>query len=193
RLLASYRAGPRYLLHVDLEGQAGGIFSRALGVPNKTLVASGEGSGDEARGEEHFRAALGEDELAAGQVNWTPALWSTTTRARLDLLPGFGEVARRIGPRLAVDAGGARIGRFSAHAETPFITLDMTGAIDEQGVTGGAHFVAVTGRLSDIARECPFPLTSARLEGEIRQERGATALRGVLSGAAVQVLGQHGA
>jgi translocation and assembly module TamB len=193
-LIAAYRAGPRYLLNVDVDGEAGGILSRAIGTPDKTLRATASGSGDEQAGEEHFRATLGTDELAAGQVRWTPAQWQTTTHARFDALPGFSEVARRIGPTLALQASGARIGAFAAHAETPFITLDMTGALDERhGVSGPAHFVATTERMSDIAHECPFSLGAARLEGEIRQARGTTALHGTLSGAAAEVLGQRGA
>ena len=193
-VFASYRAGPRTVTVLDVDGEAGGILSRAIGAPDRTLRATASGGGDENQGEEHFRATLGGDELVAGQVRWTPAQWITTARARIDALPGFGEIARRIGPTLALNASGARIGRFNAHAETPFIALDVTGAIDkEHGVTGPARFVATAQRVSDIARECPFPLGAARLEGEIRQARGTTALRGVVSSAAVDVFGRRGA
>ncbi len=193
RVAVSYRAGPRYLLNLDINGEAGGILSRLVGAPGKSLRASASGGGDESRGEEHFHATLGDDALATGQVQWNTAQWTTATYVRLDLLPGFAELARRIGANLAVNASGARIGRFTAHAQTPFIAFDMTGALDaERGVSGPAHFVATTQRLSDIARESPFPLGPVRLEGEIRQARGTTALRGIVSGAAAQVLGQRG-
>ncbi|MFZ2032003.1 MAG: translocation/assembly module TamB domain-containing protein [Vitreimonas sp.] len=192
-VIASYRAGPRYLLNVDIDGEAGGILSRAIGAPDKTLRVNGSGEGTEQSGEEHFRATLDADELASGQVQWTPTAWRTTTNARLDALPGLAELAHRIGPTLAFNATGARVGDFTARAETPFLAIDLTGALDEnRGVTGPTHFVAATQRLSDIARECPFPLGAARLEGEIRQARGTTALRGTLSGAAAEVLGHRG-
>jgi translocation and assembly module TamB len=192
-LIARYRAGPRYLLNVDVDGEAGGVLSRAIGAPDKALRAAASGSGDERAGEEHFRATLGDDELAIGQVQWTPAHWQTTTHARFDVLPAFSELSRRIGPTLALHASGARIGAFTAHAETSFITLDIAGALDERhGVSGPAHFVATTERLSDIAHECPFPLGAARLEGDIRQARGTTALRGTLSSAAAEAFGQRG-
>ncbi|MBI3438441.1 MAG: translocation/assembly module TamB domain-containing protein, partial [Proteobacteria bacterium] len=192
-LLVTYRAGPRYLLNVDIDGEAGGILSRVIGAPEKTLRVAANGAGDEQSGEEHFRATLNADELTSGQVQWTPTAWRASTQARLDALPGLSELARRIGPTLAFNANGARVGAFSAHAETPFVSADFTGALDERrGVTGPAHFVATTRRLSDIARECPFALGAARLEGEIRQARGATALRGMLSGAVTEVLGQRG-
>ncbi|MBS0384351.1 MAG: hypothetical protein JSS00_03265, partial [Proteobacteria bacterium] len=193
RALVVYNSGPRYLLHVDVDGEAGGILSRAIGAPDRALRATASGAGSESRGEEHFRATLGDNELTAGAVEWTPTQWRMTTQARFDLLAPFGELARRVGPRLAVTASGARIGRFTARAETPFLVVDLAGALDRSGVSGPAHFVAATRRLSDIARECPFPLGAARLEGEVRQARGATAIRGVLSGALVEVFGQHGA
>src|SRR5262249_29145512 len=138
-LLATYRAGPRYLLRADIEGKAGGILTRIVGAPGKALRATASGAGNHPKGEEQFPATLGDDELASGQVQWLPTRWQAATHARFDLLPSFGEVARRVGLTLALRANGARVGAFSAHAETPFIILTMTGALDERhGVTGPA-------------------------------------------------------
>ena len=95
-VLVRYRAGPHVLLSADIRGEAGGILSRAIGAPDKALLATASGGGDSQNDEQHFRATLGGGELASGQARWTPDHWSATAQARIEALPRYGELARRI-------------------------------------------------------------------------------------------------
>ena len=106
-------------------------------------------------------------------------------------MPTLQTLAQRIGPSLNFNLSGIPARRsFEAHAETPFLALDLTGALDEEGkLDGPARIVATTNRLSDVARESPFPLGAARLEGELRRARGTTAI--ALDAQHIDVLGQR--
>ncbi len=194
RLVALYRPDEDYVLNVEAFGAPGGVFSRALGAPEKGVRAAALGNGDAQTGDAAFSAHLGETELLAGAARWTPTQWSADGHAQLDALPSLETIARRIGARAALQASGARVGAFEAHAETPFLAIDLNGELDEaHALVGPARIVATTERLSDVARESPFELGRARIEGELRQARGTTAIQGALTAERVEALGQTAA
>src|SRR5690606_26111330 len=85
----------------------------------------------------------------------------------------------------------ARLGAFTARAETPFLAVDINGELNqERELIGPARIVATTERASAIARESPFELGAARFEGELRRARGTTAIRGALDAQEIDALGQ---
>lgn len=192
RVIAVYEPDEGYALDVDIEGAPGGILSRLVGAPESLVRATAAGRGDDQTGAADFSAAIGDNELLAGQASWTPARWTIDARGRLDVLSPTTTLARRIGPTLAVQGGGARVGAFALHAETPFLALDLQGELDEdRELVGAAQFTATTQRLSDIARESPFTLGAARLVGELRRARGATAIQATLMADEIDALGQR--
>ena len=192
RIIAVYRPDEDYALHVDVISAPGGILARALGVADEGVRAAANGVGDAQAGEATYSATIGETPLLTGAARWTPARWSTQANARFDLLPALRTLGRRIGASAAVEASGERVGDFTAHAETPFLALDISGELDnKRELVGGARFVATTTRLSDIAREAPFAFGAARLQGELRRARGAIAIQGELDAQEIEALGQR--
>lgn len=193
RLTALYHGGDSYRLALDLYSAPGGVIARAIGVSDSGVTATAIGDGDSETGTAHYEAVAGNTQLLIGSTRWTAAEWSAQGQAQLDTLPALQTLAQRIGPSLNFNLSGIPARRsFEAHAETPFLALDLTGALDEEGkLDGPARIVATTNRLSDVARESPFPLGAARLEGELRRARGTTAIRGVLDSQHIDVLGQR--
>ncbi|MGD9979217.1 MAG: translocation/assembly module TamB domain-containing protein [Hyphomonadaceae bacterium] len=193
RLTARYHSGDSYAFSLDLHSAPGGVIARALGVGDSGLAATALGDGDAHAGSSRFEATAGDRSLLVGRTQWSEAEWSGEGQAQLDALPALSDLARRIGPSLAFNATGRREERtFTLRAATPFITLDMTGAADDKGeLDGPARFVATTARLSDIARESPFELGAARLEGELRRARGTTAIQATLDAQEIDALGRR--
>ncbi|HYD72520.1 MAG TPA: hypothetical protein VEF55_05245, partial [Candidatus Binatia bacterium] len=193
RLVAVYRPDEDYALNVDIASAPGGIIARLLGIGEAGFTANARGDGDAQTGSAVFNASAGEAQLLTGAVSWTPERWSTEAQGRLEALPALAALARRIGPSATFSATGARVGAFEAHAETPFLAVDLAGELNEdRELEGPARIVATTGRLSDIARESPFELGAARLEGELRRARGTTAIQGTLDAQSVNMFGQRG-
>ncbi len=191
-IVAGYRPDEDYALELNVLGAPDGILARALGVPAQGVRATAAGAGDMQAGEATYSASIGEAPWIDGALRWTPAGWFTQARAQLDLLPRLQVLARRIGSSVAVNASGERVGDFSAHAETPFLSVDIAGELDEEReLVGPARFTATTRQLSDIAREAPFTLGAARLEGELRRARGTTAIRGALHAQEIDALGRR--
>jgi translocation and assembly module TamB len=192
RVVAVYRSGAEYALNVEAISAPGGIIARALSVPEQGVTATAHGNGDPNQGDAQYQVLIGADTLLSGTTSWTATTWSSDGQAALTALPALETLARRIGSNVTLAASGAREGSFTAHAETPFLALDLDGAVDENGdLTGPAQFVATTTRLSDVAHESPFELGPARLEGELRRARGTTAIRGTLSANQMDVLGRR--
>jgi translocation and assembly module TamB len=192
RLRALYRPDEDYALNVDIASAPGGVIARALGLGESGFIATAQGEGDARTGGAVFSAAAGEARLLDGTAEWSAQHWSTSAQGRLDAVPALATLARRIGPSATLTASGARIGAFEAHAATPFLAIDLTGELDEdRQLTGPAHIVATTTRLSDIARESPFELGETRLEGELRRARGVTAIQGTLDARSVNVFGRR--
>jgi translocation and assembly module TamB len=192
RVIARYGADEDFALHVDAVSAPGGVIARLLGIADEGVRATANGAGDAQTGSAEYQADIGGAELLAGQINWTPREWRIESTAQLDRLPALQTIARRIGPSVVLNAHGAFAGAFEAHAETPFLALDLEGELDEDGALDGpAQLVATTERLSDIARESPFELGAARLEGELRRARGTTAIRGTLDAQTIEALGQR--
>jgi|CXWL01.1.fsa_nt_gi translocation and assembly module TamB len=192
RALVRYDIEQVEALSVDVEGDAGGILTRVLGVPEQSVRLSASGDGDAQTGGARFDGALGDAELARGALRWTPTGWSIEGGARLDLLPATSTIAERIGANVALNATGARHGAFTAHAETPFLALDLGGSLDEDyALDGPARFTASTQRLSDIARESPFELGAATLTGELRRDEDAFAIRADLDARQIDALGRR--
>jgi translocation and assembly module TamB len=197
RLIAHYRPDdPDSLpIHLDLESAPGGLIARALGVGEQGIraVARGE-SAAPSSANVAFNARLGEDEqIVDGLVHWTAERWTINhIDAQLDSLPALETLARRIGPSLHLTGTGANDGAFEARAETPFLTATFSGTTDEEfNLNGPVQFVATTDRLSDIARESPFELGAARLQGELRSARGTTAIQGTLDADGIEALGRR--
>jgi translocation and assembly module TamB len=192
RLIAFYRSDEVYALNVDVESAPGGVIVRMLGVPDLTFRARAQGDGDMESGRAQYTAAIGDGELLTGAARWGDGRWTADAQARLDLLPSMAALARRIGRAVTASASGEHAGPFTAHARAPFLTVDLDGALNaEHELDGPARFIATTERVSDIARESPFPLGAARLEGELRQARGTTAIQAALSGGEVEAFDQR--
>jgi translocation and assembly module TamB len=193
RIDALYHAGPAYRLNVNVLGKAGGVLTRLLGTPDRELRASASGGGDTRAGLEQCAASLGGEALLSCGLRWSPGRWAANAHARLDLLPRLSELRRRLGDNIAVAASGARGGRFTAHAQTPLLAADFDGALNRaHEIDGPVRFTAATANLSAIARESPFPLGAARLEGDIRHVRAATAIRATLRDGEAAAFGRHG-
>jgi translocation and assembly module TamB len=191
-ITAIYHPDLNYALNVDARGAPGGIFARALGVPDQSISATALGDGDAQTGEATFVANIGETQLLSGTARWTPAQWSTDAQARLDTLPRLETIAERIGGNISLQASGARLGAFTAHAETNYLALDLQGELDaERQLVGPAQFVLTSAQLSDVAHESPFELGAARLEGELRRARGTTAIQGTLAAEGLEAFGQR--
>jgi len=198
RIIAQVGVDEAYVLHADIYGAPGGILARALGVPDEEVRATARGEGDAQTGAASALVRIGADESENANFisilgNWTPERWAITrASARLDRLPALETLARRIGPSIELAADGAHAGAFEARAETPFFAIDLQGALSEDWeLAGPARFVATTERLSDIARESPFELGGARLDGELRAARGTTAIQATLDAQAIDALGQR--
>ncbi|MFT3728703.1 MAG: translocation/assembly module TamB domain-containing protein [Terricaulis sp.] len=192
-LIASYRPDRAYAMHVDILGAPGGILARSLGVADQGLHFTAQGSGDARNGAAIFDAKIGAADLLAGETHWTPQNWRVEGHGQLSALPGLAELTKRIGPTASFTASGAHAGAFNAHVESTFATGDISGALtDKYELNGGAHFVVTTRRVSDIAPESPFELGAARVEGELRQARGVTAIRAQLVDGVVNAFGQTG-
>ncbi|MEQ1492349.1 MAG: hypothetical protein ABL932_17535, partial [Terricaulis sp.] len=193
RLTALYHGGETYALSVDLHSAPGGVIARAAGVGEQGLNATALGDGNSERGNAHFEAVAGATQLLIGSTEWTREDWSLQGQAQLDTLPALQVLAQRIGPSVAFNATGtARAHAFNAHAETPFLAVDLEGALDEDGkLDGPARIVATANQLSDVARESPFPLGATRLEGELRSARGTTAVHGTIDVQDIDALGQR--
>jgi translocation and assembly module TamB len=191
RLTALYHTGASYALSLDLYSAPGGIIARAIGVGEQGLRATAIGDGDMRNGNAHFEAVAGAQQLLIGNTRWSPTEWAGQGQAQLDAIPSLATLAERIGPSVDFNITGAAQ-NFDIHAETPFLALDLEGALDADGeLDGPARIVATTNTLSDIARELPFPLGAARLEGELRRARGTTAIRATLDAQQVDALGQR--
>jgi len=187
-----YQTGQLYALVVDVESLPGGILARALGVSEQGLRATAHGEGDATRGSARFDSAIGADPWITGASQWTTERWSADLQGRLDIVPSFADIARRIGPSVTARVTGDARRNITAHAETPFLAVDVTGALDEDDqLAGPAHFVATSSRLSDIARESPFEHGATRLEGELRRARGTTAVQGTLTANQNDILGRR--
>lgn len=182
--VVTYRAGDDFTLSADIAGAAGGILARALGVEDKTVAATASGDGSADTGEARYHASIGAGALLSGEGSWSHGRWRHQAQADLRLLPMFEELGRRIGPTVRANAEGQSPDRFVAHAETPFLQVDLDGRTDprENGAFS-AQLVATSARISDIAREAPFELGAARMTGEVRRANGALAFRGVVESA----------
>ena len=185
-----YRAGADYAMLASVAGAPGGIISRLLGVPEQSVAINAVGDGDLQTGGARYEGAIGGEELLHGETRWTPTRWTSTGAARLDVLPGLRVTAQRIGASATLDASGEREGAFQAQASTPFFSVNLQGRVNEAyELDGPAHFVATTQRLSDIAREAPFEMGAAALEGELRQGNGVTAIRATLDAQRLNIIG----
>jgi translocation and assembly module TamB len=190
-LIASYRPDRAYAMHVDVLGQPGGILARSLGVTEQGVRMTAQGSGTAQNGAAVFDAKIGDADLLAGETHWTEINWRVEGHGELSALPGLAELTKRIGPSVSFNASGAHIGAFQAHVETPFTSGDIAGALtDKHELDGGAHFLITTQRVSDIAPESPFELGGARVQGELRQARGVTAIHAQLLDGVVNAFGQ---
>jgi translocation and assembly module TamB len=189
RLHAFYRQN--FALDVSLLGEPGGVFAHALGAADQQVRAAASGQGNDERGVARASASIGKQSLLNAIARWTPADWNLQADAELARVPQLRTIARRIGSPLALNASGARVGRFSARAETPFMAVDLSGMLERDFVLEGpARFVATTDQLSLIARESPFTLGPARLEGDIRRNEAATAIRATLDAPRIEALGR---
>lgn len=193
RVIAIYQRGENYVLNVDAaSAPETGIIARVLGVGEHGVTATGRGAGDPNTGESTFDVRVGETPLLTGASHWSGGDWSLNAEAQLDVLPALTTLARRIGPSARFAFAGDPSGAFTAHGETPFLAVDLAGELNEdQELEGPARIVATSNQLSDIARESPFALGPARLEGELRQARGTTAIRGTLDAQQLEVLGRR--
>ncbi len=192
RATIRYASGADFELRTDIVGEAGGVLSTFLGAPDQAVRAEARGDGDASAGEASYSAQVGVASLLRGDVRWSTSEWAANAEARFDLLPSFASLARRIGASATLSASGAPAGAFTARAATPFLNVDLSGVLDEAGaLVDGAHFVATTARLSDIARESPFELGEARLDGELRRARGTTAIEAILDAEDVRALGER--
>ncbi|MEZ5955588.1 MAG: translocation/assembly module TamB domain-containing protein [Hyphomonadaceae bacterium] len=191
RLTALYHAGADYSLNLDLYSAPGGVMARALGVGEQGLRATAVGDGDMRNGNVHLEAIAGTRQLLIGATRWSPSEWAGQGQAQLDAIPALATLAERIGPSVDFHITGVSQ-NFDLHAETPFLAIDLAGALEEDGeLAGPARLVATTNTLSDIARESPFPLGAARLEGELRRARGTTAIHATLHAQEIDALGQR--
>lgn len=189
---ALYRSGADYTLAVDVASAPGGVLARLLGVAGQGLRFGAEGQGTAQTGGARFNGAIGGGELLAGEARWTPAVWSIASHAQLDLIPRLTDLAERLGAHVALNASGARVGAFRAHAETSFFSVDGQGALTEDGeLDGPVHFAGRVPRISNIAHESPFELGEGRVEGELRQARGTTAIQANIEASGLQVLGEN--
>ncbi|MBY0565594.1 MAG: translocation/assembly module TamB domain-containing protein [Hyphomonadaceae bacterium] len=191
RLRIFYRPDDGYALSADAYSAPGGVFARALGIGDEGMRAEARGEGTAETGQATYSADVGDAALLQGTATWTPSRWSLTGSAELARLPALASLARRIGASVALEATGARVGAFTARAQTPFLTAELEGELDEErNLVGPARIIASTERASDIARESPFTLGPARLEGELRRARGTTAIQGALAVSRIEALGE---
>ncbi|MBL8536277.1 MAG: translocation/assembly module TamB domain-containing protein [Hyphomonadaceae bacterium] len=191
RFAGFYKEGDNFALNVDLFGEAGGVFARALGVPDQSVSAHAASDGTGSAGEATLTAAIGSSPLVEGEVRWTPSGWQAQGGGRLELLPSLRTLGRRIGTTFEITASGAHVGAFEARATTPLLVADLTGVRDgARRLEGPARFTITTDRLSAIARESPFEMGAARLEGELRHARGTTAIQATLDAQSIDALGE---
>ncbi|WP_228126569.1 translocation/assembly module TamB domain-containing protein [Candidatus Viadribacter manganicus] len=193
RLIALYHADRDYALSFDLYSAPGGIIARALRVEADGIRATAIGNGTLSAGDSHIEAATGARQLLIASTSWSETEWSASGQAHLDALPALQTLAERIGSRVDFNLTGTpRDRRFNAHTATPFLAIDVEGTLDADGeLDGPARIVATTNQLSDVARESPFALGAARLEGELRRAHGVTAIRGILDAQQIDALGQR--
>ncbi|MEZ6024301.1 MAG: hypothetical protein R3C16_13020 [Hyphomonadaceae bacterium] len=191
RAIVLYRPDGDYALNVDIEGAPGGVIARALNIAEQGVRATARGEGSTETGAAHYQASIGEAPLLSGEASWTADRWRFAADAQLTALPSLNALVKRLGENVALTAQGQRIGAFEAHAETPLLTLDLSGELNEaRELVGSTQVAATTEQLSGIARESPFPLGAARFAGELRRARGATAIQGTLSADHVEALGR---
>ncbi len=189
--IAHFRAHDAFALHVDIESDKGGILARLFGAPDQTLKISADGAGHDQSGAAQWSALIGDTHLAEGSLGWTQSRWMSDGVARLDILPFTNDLARRIGDRVSWRGEGAAPGDFTAHAETPFLSVDATGTLDDEwALSRPMHVVATTPRLSAIARETPFEFGQARFEGLLAVGDAYT-LEGQLEARELNVLGRR--
>ncbi len=187
-----YRPDGEYALSAEIASAPGGILARLLGLEAQGFSASAEGQGDTQTGEATYAARIGADAVLDGQASWTPERWQAQGQAALDRLPGLDEVVARIGESAAFSASGARIGAFELQAETPRLTLNVQGVLNEEReLVNGARIVAETPNASAIAHESPVELGAARFAGELRRARGTTAIQGQLDAQEVNAFGHQ--
>ncbi|HVY84652.1 MAG TPA: translocation/assembly module TamB domain-containing protein [Caulobacterales bacterium] len=190
--IARFRHDGAMALHIDVLSEKDGAIARLLGAPDDGVRITADGSGNDTEGVGQFAADAGKKHIGAGTWLWRAADWRLAGEARLDVLPAFHDLAQRIGDTVAVRAEGARRGQFTAHAETPFLTVDLAGALNEQlALSGPAHVVAQTDRLSAIARESPVALGAARFEGTLVQDGKRTVLNGALDARDIAMIGRE--
>jgi translocation and assembly module TamB len=190
RAVIRYRSGAAYALHVDVASAPGGVLARALGVSEDGLRLSAEGDGDAETGGARFDGAIGDAPLGSGALTWTRAGWELGADARLGLLPATQGLAERFGESVTLQASGVQPGAFEAHAATPFLTLDLAGALDEEmALVGPTRVIAETARLFDIAHEAPFEGGAARFEGELTRDDTRTTVTGTLDAHDLEIIG----
>ncbi|HVZ99688.1 MAG TPA: translocation/assembly module TamB domain-containing protein [Caulobacterales bacterium] len=190
--IAHYRHDGAVALHVDVLSEKDGAIARLLGVADDGVRITADGAGDADAGAGQFLADAGPQHIGGGTWMWRATDWRMAGELQLDVLPGLRDLSERVGSTLAVRAGGARHGRFTAHAQTPFITADLAGVLDQQlALTGPARLVAQTNRLSDIAHESPVALGAARFEGTLRHENERFVLAGAFDARDVAVIGRR--
>ncbi len=192
RAIVLYRPDQAYALNADIESAPGGIIAHALGIADQGMRAAAQGRGDTQTGGAVYEAFVGDAQLLDGEAHWTPEDWRLDANAQLNALPALATLTRRLGDSIVLEAAGTRTGAFEANAQTPFFALQLSGAVNEEReLEGPARIVATTERLSNIARESPFELGAARLEGELRRARGTTAIHGTLDAQSVEALGRE--
>ena len=192
RVVALYRIGGDYALNVDAVSAPGGVLARALGVGEQGFTATAHGNGDTDAGTAEFRARVGAEDLLSGATRWSGATWSANVQANFEHFAGVGGHQSPHRPERRGDGAGRRQRRVSVHAETPFLAVELDGALDDEWqLDGPARFVATSAHLSDVARESPFELGAARLEGELRRARGTTAIHATLDARDIDALGRR--
>ncbi|HRE45059.1 MAG TPA: hypothetical protein PKY87_13960, partial [Terricaulis sp.] len=187
-----YRPDGDYALNAEIASAPGGVLAHLLGLEAQGFSANAQGQGDTQTGRAIYAIHIGEDAVLDGQASWTPERWSAQGQAALARLPAMDEVVARIGESAAFNASGARIGAFELQAETPRLTLNIQGVLNEEReLVNGARVVAETPNASAIAHESPVELGAARFEGELRRARGTTAIQGQLDAQEVNAFGHQ--
>ncbi|MES1201754.1 MAG: translocation/assembly module TamB domain-containing protein [Pseudomonadota bacterium] len=190
--VAHYAHDGAIALHIDVLSEKDGAIARLLGVPDDGFRLTADGAGTDLQGAGRFTASAGQTHIGAGEWGWGARDWRVNCDLTLAAMPGLRDLADRIGSTVALNAIGERHGRFTAHAETPFLKVDLAGALDEQlALAGPAHVVAETARASDIAHESPLPLGAARFEGTLTHDANHMVLNGALDAKDVALIGRH--
>ncbi len=114
----------------------------------------------------------------------------TIEPARLSQCPwsSLGEVYRALNRPEDAIAAYRRAVKLAPKLAWPYHHLGELDA--ERQLVGPARFVATSERLSDVARESPFEIGAAQLEGELRRAHGTTAIQATLEAESLQAFGQ---